>query len=318
MISPCNLQGYAQTNKNSYPFFSYDGRQHSLARRSIANSSHQMVPYDRKKQWGPRDFSKRDNSLSLSLAGAHTKKLEETPQEHDLHRSKQFPKFISSTAKKMPLRKKRYSATHYKRQRRKLFFGSLDASDTGPIALRSSYLYTKMFENTRNCSELLSKNCDSRKTEQNNYLKVIPFLESSTNCISCASKASADLFTSRNLISHRKHHRRRDLKQIPPTYLPPKNSSSKHLRRLLRSFSSTISPSISAVTPPYSSYLPYSSVRWSETPNPRASRVTLAQNGETLLIGQVLKSDQTEYRCTVHYRKSPSVTHRLRLEVQSE
>ena len=70
--------------------------------------------------------------------------------------------------------------------------------------------------------------------------------------------------------------------------------------------------------PPYASYLPYSSVRAVDPPKPRIPRVSLDGKGATLLIRNVHKEDQAEYRCTIHYRKSPSLTHRLRLEVQSK
>lgn len=80
----------------------------------------------------------------------------------------------------------------------------------------------------------------------------------------------------------------------------------------------SISSSFSTPSPPFSSYLPYASVRWTEQPKSRLPRVSLDRKGATLLIQNVQRKDQVEYRCTIHYRKSPSVTHRLRLEVESK
>ena len=44
-------------------------------------------------------------------------------------------------------------------------------------------------------------------------------------------------------------------------------------------------------------------------------RVFLGRAGASLIIRDALPRDQAEYRCVVHYRRSPSETHRLQLLV---
>ena len=60
----------------------------------------------------------------------------------------------------------------------------------------------------------------------------------------------------------------------------------------------------------------YAGMKTRLTPSQKKkSRVSLEASGASLVIRDVTKSDQAEYRCTVHFKMSPSITHRLQLVV---
>lgn len=46
-----------------------------------------------------------------------------------------------------------------------------------------------------------------------------------------------------------------------------------------------------------------------------SERISLEEGGKTLVLKYVQSEDQAEYRCTVHYRRSPAATQRMQLTV---